>query len=317
MTEPELSVVVVAWHAREDALALASEFADDPRLELVIVDNSGDVTVGGAASVDGGRVRLIVPGRNLGFGAGSNLGARAARSSRLLLLNPDARPRPGALGRLLEAFARWPEAAGFAPRLVDADGASQWRWQLKPLPGPGALLAHAFFWNPTRGPRREPAAGAAVGQPAAAALALRRAVFERVGGFDERFHPAWFEDVDLARRLAAAGERILYAPDAEFVHRGGSSVASLGYGPFLVAYDRNLARYLRRHHGRGWELAFRTLVPLGALARLALLPLRRPRRATSRREAAAGLWRLAAGAAAGWPPGGAPAVAAAGGARRG
>jgi GT2 family glycosyltransferase len=314
VTEPELSVVVVAWHAREDARELARAFADDPRFELVIVDNSGDVTPADAGAA---RVRLVTPERNLGFGAGSNAGARAARAPRLLFLNPDARPRPGALDRLLEAFARWPDAAGLVPRLVDEDGSSQCRWQLKPLPGPGALLAHAFFWNPTRGPRREPPAGAAVGQPAAAALALRRSAFERLGGFDERYFPAWFEDVDLARRLAAQGGRLLYAPEAEFVHRGGASVASLGYGAFLEAYDRNLARYLRRHHGRGWELAFRALVPLGALARLALLPLRRPRRAASRRDAAVGLWRLAAGAAAGWPPGGGPAVAAAHGARRG
>ncbi len=289
MSGPELSVVVVAWRAREDALALAASFPDDPRLELLIVDNSGEVTT---STTDAGRVRLIAPGRNLGFAAGSNAGARAARSRRLFFLNPDARPEPGAFERLLAGFDAWPDAAGLAPRLVGMDGRSQCAWQLKPLPTPGSLLAHAFFWNPTRGPEREPVAGTAIEQPAAAALALERSAFEAVGGFEESYFPAWFEDVDLAKRLASRGLVVRYLPEATFVHRGGGSVSELGYGGFLVAYDRNLARYLGRHHGRSWELTFRALVPLGALARLALLPLRRPRRAASRGEAAAALWRL-------------------------
>lgn len=297
MSGPELSVVVVAWHAAADARELARSFPADARFELVVVDNSGELE----GALGGGTVRRLAPGRNLGFAAGCNLGAQVARAPRLLFLNPDARPHPGALERLLEAFARWPDAAGFAPRLLGPDGAPQCAWQLRPLPGPAALVAHAFFWNPTRGPRREPAAGAPVAQPAAAALALARSAFESISGFDESYFPAWFEDVDLARRLAARGFVLRYAPDAVFDHRGGGSVPALGYGGFLAAYDRNLARYLLRHHGRGWERAFRTLAPVGALARLALLPLRRPRRAATRAEAAAALWAVARGAAARWP----------------
>ena len=298
MNGTELAVVVVAWRSARDAQELARAVPADPRFELVVVDNSGELAAGAWADTPG---RVLAPGRNLGFAAGSNLGARATSAPRLLFLNPDARPRAGAFDRLLEAFARWPDAAGLAPRLLGPGGAPQCAWQLRPLPGPAALLAHAFFWNPTRGPRREPAAGSPVAQPAAAALALARSAFDAVGGFDEAYFPAWFEDVDLARRLAARGAVVRYAPAAVFDHRGGGSVPALGYGGFLTAYDRNLARYLRRHHGRGWELAFRALAPVGALARLALLPLRRPRRARSRGEAAAALWSVARGAVAGWP----------------
>jgi GT2 family glycosyltransferase len=302
VSAPELSVVVVAWRSRADAHELAAAWPPDPRFELVVVDNAGELAgeLGGAAAV-----RVVRPGRNLGFAGGSNAGAAAARAPRLLFLNPDARPVPGALAALVEGFERHPRAAGLAPRLVGADGSPQHRWQLRPLPGPAALLAHAFFWSPTRGARREPAEGARIEQPAAAALALRREAFEAVGGFDAGFHPAWFEDVDLARRLRDRGLELVYLPGATFVHRGGGSVPALGYGGFLAAYDRNLARYLRLHHGRGWELAFRALVPVGALLRAALLPLRRPRRVASRREAATALMRVALGARRGWPAEGA------------
>jgi N-acetylglucosaminyl-diphospho-decaprenol L-rhamnosyltransferase len=297
---PELSVVVVAWRSRADALELVEAFPDDSRFELAIVDNSGELARDVPARP---RVRILGSGANLGFAGGSNLGAAATGAPLLLFLNPDARPAPGALDALVEGFRRHREAAGLAPRLIAPDGTPQARWQLKPLPTAASLVAHAFFWNPTHGPRREPLEGERVEQPAAAALALRRTAFEAVGGFDAGYHPAWFEDVDLARRLAERGERIVYLPAATFVHRGGGSVPALGYGGFLTAYDRNLARYLRLHHGRGWELVFRALVPAGALLRTLALPLRRPRRAASRREAAGALFAVASGAWRGWPAG--------------
>jgi GT2 family glycosyltransferase len=146
----------------------------------------------------------------------------------------------------------------------------------------------------------EPPSGAPVEQPAAAALALRKSAVEEIGGLDAGFWPAWFEDVDLARRLAAAGQRVRYWPAARFRHGLGSTVPRLGYGPFLWIYDRNLVRYLRKHHGAGWALAARVLLVLGILLRLVLLPLRRPQRAASRREAFRGLFLVLAGVLSGW-----------------
>ncbi len=296
MSAPRLSTVVVVWRSAADAAELARAFPRDERFDLLLVDNGGELDLDDAP----GR-RVLRPGRNLGFAGGSNLGARAAHGELLLFLNPDARPLGDALERLLEGFEARPEAAGLVPRLISPDGTPQAGWQLRPLPGPVSLLAHACFWNPSRGPRVEPPAGTRIAQPAAAALALRRGAFETVGGFDDGFHPAWFEDVDLALRLDRAALPLLYHPQSTFSHRIGSSLSALGYGGFLVAYDRNLARYLGRHHGAGWANLFRALVPLGALARLALLPLRKPARAATRGQAAAGLVQVARAAFAGFP----------------
>jgi GT2 family glycosyltransferase len=266
-----------------------------PRFELIVVDNCG--------SAEGdlpGWVRRIAPGRNLGFAGGANRGIASARAPAVLLLNPDARPKPGALDRLVASLAAHPDAAGVVPRLIGPAGDSQHRWQLRPLPRPWELLLHAFFVPVPRGAERPPERGAAIEQPAAAALALRRSALEEVGGFDEGFFPAWFEDVDLARRLARRGARLVYEPSAELVHEGGASLAELGYDRFLWIYYRNLTRYLRLHHGRPWACLARALVPLGMALRLGLLPLRRPRRADSRVVAAAGLAVAAAGALSGW-----------------
>jgi GT2 family glycosyltransferase len=121
-----------------------------------------------------------------------------------------------------------------------------------------------------------------------------------VGGLDERFHPAWFEDVDLAYRLRQAGASLLYWPAATFRHALGSTVRSLGYGPFLFVYYRNLDRYLAKHYGGAAALTGRLLLLPGLAVRLPLLAVRRPRRAASRRAAAAGLLQALVGALTGW-----------------
>jgi len=291
---PVLTAVVVHWRDEEHLGRLAAAWPDDPAFELLVVDNSATLDVLPPSA------RLITPGRNLGFAGGVNRGVAAARSRRILILNPDARPEPGALEHLAAAFDAWPDAAGIVPALFGADGEPQHRWQLQPLPSPWTLLRQTFFLAGRRGPRRQPPRGAEIEQPAAAALAVRREVLDEIGGLDEAFFPAWFEDVDFARRLAAAGHRLLYDPSIRFVHDGGATVPTLGYGPFLWIYYRGLSRYLRLHHGAAWSALARLSLPFGMVLRLLLLPLRRPRRAVSRRAAAAGLTAVAAGALSGW-----------------
>jgi GT2 family glycosyltransferase len=290
---PILTGVVVHWRNENLLAELAAAWPRDPRFELLVVDNASSAPLPSAA-------RILRPGRNLGFAGGANAGAAAAKGQIVLILNPDAIPEEGALDRLLEGFAAHPEAAGLAPRLVGPAGESQSAWQLRRLPSPWACLLQALPLPQKTGSSREPAAGAPVEQPAAAALALRRAALERVGGFDPGFHPAWFEDVDLARRLQNAGLAIRYWPAACFRHRLGSTVPRLGYGPFLFIYYRNLTRYLAKHHGHLWAAATRAALIPGVAIRLLLLPLHRPRRAASRREAFAGLLSLLAGALSGW-----------------
>ncbi|HVT16057.1 MAG TPA: glycosyltransferase [Thermoanaerobaculia bacterium] len=292
---PLVSGIVVHWH-NEELLGelLAGWPREDPRFELLVVDN------GSSAPLPLGPARLLRPGRNLGFAGGVNLGVAAARAELLLVLNPDVVPEPGAVDRLLEGFAACPDAAGLAPRMAGPRGEPQFAWQLRRLPSPWSCLLQTLAWPARPAARNEPPAGAAVEQPAAAALALRRSALGALGGFDAGFYPAWFEDVDLAHRLRRAGMVIRYWPAARFAHRLGGSVPRLGYGPFLWVYYRSLTRYLAKHHGRGWARAARASLLAGLFLRLLALPLRRPRRAASRRDAVRGLAAAMAGALSGW-----------------
>ncbi|MDX1630612.1 MAG: glycosyltransferase [Thermoanaerobaculia bacterium] len=296
---PLLTGVVVHWRDESGLARLLDAWPADRRFELLVVDNGGTLGNSGPELGRTGRIRRLTPDRNLGFAGGANLGARKARGDLLLLLNPDARPTPGALEALVEGAEGHPEAAGLVPRLVDADGEDQVSWQLRPLPRPGQLALHALFVDSIRGPDRGPEAGTEVAQPAAAALLLRRSAWREVGGMDESFWPAWFEDVDLARRLEDRSLPLLYWPRAVFRHDRAGSLPALGYEGFLRAYYGNLVRYLRKHHGLRWEAVGRVLVVVGMVLRVALLPLRRPERASTRGAAAAALLRTARDAALG------------------
>lgn len=292
---PVLSAVVVHWGDEEPLRRLLAAWPRDERFEPVLVLNQEP------KSVDlPDFVTTVRPGANLGFAGGANLGIRQSTAPAVLLLNSDARPLPGALTALADALDRHPGAAGLVPALVAPDGSSQHRWQLQPLPTPFELLLQIFFLAGRRGPDEPPAAGSAVEQPAAAALVLRRSAIDALGGLDEGFFPAWFEDVDLARRLRDRGERLVYVPDARFEHDMGSSVSSLGYGKFLWTYLRHLVRYLRKHHGVLWSGLARALTPMACLLRILVLPLRSPNRARGRLDAASGLAKVALGAVSGW-----------------
>ena len=305
---PLLAGLVVHWHT-EAALArlLESWPHDDARFELCVVDNGSDSEHFPSCPPS---VRVIKPQRNLGFAGGMNAALESTTAVWVLFLNADVRPRPGSLDQLLEGIEELGDSeesrdVGLAPRLVGVDDTSQSDWQLRKLPRLVDLVAMTLFLDGflrrRRRSSREPDAGAMVEQPAAAALALKRKALESVGGLDETFYPAWFEDVDLAKRLADQGALIRYWPRAELVHELGSTVDVLGYRRFLETYDRNLVHYTRKHHGAAGELLVRATLVLGAVMRIATLWIRKPRRASSRGEAARGLLAVARGACLGFP----------------
>lgn len=293
-TAPLLSGLVIHWYDEAGAEALAAAWPDDERFELLVVNN------GARRPLRLARGRAIEPGANLGFAAAVNLGVAESHAPLVLILNADVRPLAGALEALIQGFDSHPEAAGLVPRLLGRDGKPQACWQLKNLPSLSELLAQSLLMPAPRDFLSEPEAGTLIEQPAGAALALRRTAFAAVGGMDESFYPAWFEDVDLARRMTVGGQCFLYWPSAIFEHGLGATVNELGYARFLWIYQRNLDRYLGKHFGLPARFLGRGVRALGAALRALLLPLRRPRRAASRAEALRALAGLFLGTLSGW-----------------
>lgn len=217
--EPAVSVVIVTYGTGPvviDCLAaLAATTAGTP-VEAIVVDQPpppGRERALPAAA----RLRLVTAGvrlvhapANFGFGGGNALGVARARGERIVLLNPDAVVQDGWLEPLL-AVLDDPTVGIAAPVLLNPDGSVQEAGQTLV----GADTAPVLD---------EPAAPVTdVTYSSAACWALRRADWERIGGFDPAYHPAYFEDVDLALRARRLGLRAVVVAASRVVHHRGTS----------------------------------------------------------------------------------------------
>jgi N-acetylglucosaminyl-diphospho-decaprenol L-rhamnosyltransferase len=260
----------------EPCLRALRQHDDQQEWERIVVDNaSRDQTVAAVQSADPGP-RLIQNPANLGFAAAANRGAQSAAGKILLFLNPDAVAAPGALQELARALG--PAGVGaVGGLLMRADNQPDRGFIVRRFPTVATMAAEILLLNRLwpRNPlnRRyrcldlDYAQSQDVDQPAGACLAIKREVFESVGGFDEGFFPVWFEDVDLCRRLRARGSRIVYCPRALFTHTGGHSVSQVPLADRQIFWYRNLLRYFRKHEGSAAVATLRACIAAGMTLR--------------------------------------------------
>lgn len=223
-----------------------------PSAQTVVVDNASlDDTVAQVRTRE--TVRLIANADNRGFAAAVNQGIRATEADLCLLLNPDAFLRTN-LDALQAAAQQQGIAAGL---LVDKTGAAQRGFTIRRFPSPLTLwfelLGLNRLWpsNPVNRRYRyadhDVTREGPVEQPAGAFLMLRREVWERLGGLDERFHPIWFEDVDLCLRGVQSGYKPWLVPEVAAEHEGGHSISRLEAGCRQVYWCVSLLRYAAKH----------------------------------------------------------------------
>ena len=223
-----IDIVIVNWNAGSqlrDCIASVRAFGAGVVGQCIVVDNGS--FDGSADFLDGAAdVTLIRAGANLGFGRACNLGAAQGNGAHILFLNPDARllagSLPGAAGYL-------DDPAHFATgivgaQLIRADGKVQ--RSCARFPTALRLVAHSFGltalfkrldFQMLEWPHDETRQ---VDQVIGAFFVVRRALFQRLGGFDERFF-VYFEEVDLSRRAVNLGFHSIYLAETQAWHRGG------------------------------------------------------------------------------------------------
>jgi GT2 family glycosyltransferase len=259
-----ISIVVVNWNSGpflERCISSIRRHASD--CETIVVDNSStDSSLDFA--IPGGLV-LLRNSSNLGFAGACNRGWRSAAGELILFLNPDAECSSSSVPGLARVFGEEPEVAAAGGALIGPSGDRE--RSARSFPSLASVRAEMILldeiWPRNPWTRRYRLGGWShssfrdIDQPAGACLMVRRAMLDRLGGFDERFHPAWFEDVDLCRRIRDLRSRIVYVPDAVFLHHGGYSVGALGREEFLYHFHKNQIRYFRKHHGEAAARAVR------------------------------------------------------------
>ena len=231
---------IVNWNSGQMLKgAVESVLKDDEVDNVFVVDNaSSDESLKGVREVDN-RVQVIENNSNRGFAGAVNQAFDATNSTFVLILNPDVQATPGSIGLLVDVLES-------NPRVGAVGGFVSEGYHPRPFPTLGSLS-----WENLGLPRFETSFARSGAQPvdqaAGAAFMVRRAAFDEVGGFDEQFFPAWYEDVDFCKMISKSGWKICFHPEARFRHHGGYSIKTLGLKEFLGAYYKNQIRYARKH----------------------------------------------------------------------
>jgi N-acetylglucosaminyl-diphospho-decaprenol L-rhamnosyltransferase len=233
-------------HVIEKCLRALTNMA--PSLPATVIDNASlDRTL------EFVHTHIIANKDNRGFAGAVNQGVRASHEDVLIVLNPDVEVQTP-LEPLIAAAAQYGMSAGL---LLNEQGQPQTGFTIRRLPTPAALALELLgtnrLWptNPVnrryRYLDRDLTLSGDVEQPAGAFLAIRRDVWETLGGLDESFHPVWFEDVDFCARARSAGYRIWFVPEVRATHLGGHSVNRLPGARRTRLWYGSLLRYAAKH----------------------------------------------------------------------
>lgn len=285
-------VIVTADSGDGTGECIARALAGASAVEVIVADNDshdGAVERIAARFAQNPKVRILYNGKNLGFGAACNRGAAVATGDAVLLLNPDCLLEDDSIARLRSVLDADSHIGLVGALQVDAAGhvdpASRRRDPLlkRALMTASGLARCASCWPglagvdmpaSTNGPAIE-----TIDAVSGALMLLPRAVFERVGGFDEGYF-LHCEDLDLCRRVRDAGFRVVCANEVRVVHgKGGSS----RHRPVFVAWHkrRGMWRWFVKFDPAALNPLLRALVRCGIwtafAASLPLLLLRRRR----------------------------------------
>jgi GT2 family glycosyltransferase len=223
--EPRVSIIIVAARAPDRLLrcleAVARESPVNLAVEVIVVLNAAEPALATALTNAAPGARVVESEVPLGLAGGLNLGARAARGELLHVLHDDTVVGPGWLDALVATADARPEAGAVASVLLHPDGRLQaagwvlWRdghtsrpWVGEP---PGAdALGPAF----------------PVDYCPSAAVLVRRTTWNAIGGADERFHPAYYVDVDLSTAIRHQGQIVLCEPASVVRHDAGGTTSA-------------------------------------------------------------------------------------------
>lgn len=224
-----------------------------PGDEVVVVDCASHDDPGPVVAEALPQARFLPLGGNLGFAGGAPHGVAATSAELVLLLNPDAVPEPGCLDALRACAVARPEWGAWQALVLQENGERiNTRGNVAHWSGLGWAGGHD---EPVSA---APFAPAEVGFASGAALVVRRAAWDAVGGFE----PAYFmycEDLDLSLRLRLAGHEVGMEPRARVRHD--------------YAFDKGAYKWFHLERNRIWTVLAVYPAPLLALLAPGLLAL--------------------------------------------
>jgi N-acetylglucosaminyl-diphospho-decaprenol L-rhamnosyltransferase len=262
-----IAALVVAYYSADEVEGMAASVAAgasaNHTVDVHVIDNSGDADEIARFTTMANIASFLPSGKNVGYGGGMNTIASAVSDGYdwLLVCNPDIRFEPGSIDALVEAAMDNPGVGLLGPRIVGSDGAVY--PSARAFPSIRTGVGHALFGNvwPTnpwtrkyhRASNNSTTVNTEVDWVSGACILARPEAFEIVGGFDEGYF-MYFEDVDLAWRLAKLHWATMYVPSARITHSGAHSTRT--QADFMrTVHHQSAQRYLNNKYS-GWYLAW-------------------------------------------------------------
>jgi GT2 family glycosyltransferase len=272
---PSLHVSIVSYHQSKEIdshleaileslskvpswnLSITNNYPEDKHFDSLVSKYQGHPTI-----------HFIQPGENIGFAGANNHAFKDSTADIFLLMNPDISPEASSLVSCLSHFSAYSNLGALSPVLIDEKTkAPQMKYLAKRLPSFYTLLANLLFLDtinennslsqyetyhddPELASLFENEAYPVVyeiDQAAGACLFIPATIYRKLGGLDTTFHPAWFEDVDFAKKVQEAGLVSGVFTGAKVTHEGGSSVSYLSRPRLLTFFYRNMRLYWKKH----------------------------------------------------------------------
>jgi len=246
--DPEVSVIILldgSVEMAERCLRAIAAAGDTVPFETVVLLNDPDPELEDLVRSGTTGGRMILSRANAGPGVGWNLGAAVARAPRIATLHEDSEPSPDWLVPLCEVMSET-GAGAVGSRLFNADGTVQ---------NCGWVLFSDASHQPLKDATAPEVAAATDPTPAdtlsAASMMVDREAVREVGGWDERFHPAVFVDIDVSTSIRNRGRPVLSVPTSRVEHRSGTfdrrpNTPLTGPRLRLFLFERHRRRFLER-----------------------------------------------------------------------
>ena len=229
----DISIVIPVYNKIEytyNCLKSIAQVSDtDLSYEVIVVDNaSTDATPKLLKKTK--NLVAIINKENKGFVEACNIGAELARGRHILFLNNDTEVTPRWLDRMMDPFLTDDKVGITGAKLLYPDGSLQEAGNI--------IWQDASGWNYGRGHtpdlpeysyRKE------VDYCSGACLMITKALWEKAGGFDKRYAPAYYEDTDLCFTIRQMGYKVIFQPEAKVIHYEGVSAGTdinAGYKKF-------------------------------------------------------------------------------------